>query len=186
MLKKIADTAIVLGVRDYKEFDTLVTLFTKNHGKLLTIARGSRRLKSRKGGHIQSFGIVDVSIDQGEFGSYLVEVRPIATQPNIKGDLKKMAVAFYFIEVVGKVAAEGESNEELFDLLSKYLKLLVLSENLKTLRTQFAKEVLVLSGFRQESQKDVDPDKILEEIFEKKLGTLRVGKRILEVKQEKD
>ena len=48
-LRAYATEGIVLRRDDYGEADRLVTLLTPGHGKLRALAKGARRLTSRKG-----------------------------------------------------------------------------------------------------------------------------------------
>ena len=47
--------AIVLKRRDFGEADRLLTVFTPEHGKLVLLAKGVRKTKSRKAGHVELF-----------------------------------------------------------------------------------------------------------------------------------
>jgi len=47
-MKLYKTDAVILRTRDYREADRLVTLFTRDRGKVQAIARGTRKLKSRK------------------------------------------------------------------------------------------------------------------------------------------
>ena len=47
--------AVVLRHSDWGEADRLLTLFTREMGKLRVVAKGVRKLRSRKAGHLEPF-----------------------------------------------------------------------------------------------------------------------------------
>ena len=47
--------AIVLRRSDFAEADRLLTLFSREYGKIRAIAKGARKPQSRKTGHVELF-----------------------------------------------------------------------------------------------------------------------------------
>ncbi|MEL7643151.1 MAG: DNA repair protein RecO, partial [bacterium] len=47
--------AVVLRHSDWGEADRLLVLFTREKGKIRAIAKGVRRIRSRKAGHLEPF-----------------------------------------------------------------------------------------------------------------------------------
>jgi len=178
-MHQLKSQAFVLKKVNYSETDKIITLLTKNKGKLAFIAKGVRRPKSKKRGHLEIFNLVNFSgsIKDGKLG-YLSEVQTIRSFPVIKTTLGKMSVAYYFMEVVGRVSPQEEVNENLFRLLGRYLTRLEKTNKLKKLRSDFVYELMVLIGFWPEGTEMKNPDKALEEVLERKLNSLRVGKRL--------
>ncbi|HEX5597901.1 MAG TPA: DNA repair protein RecO [Micromonosporaceae bacterium] len=56
------DDAVVLRVQKLGESDRIITLLTRRHGRLRTVARGVRRTTSRFGARLEPFGHVDVQL----------------------------------------------------------------------------------------------------------------------------
>ena len=56
---------IVLRRQDLGEADRLTTVYTLHHGKLRLVAKGVRRLRSRKAGHLEPFTRVALLIARG-------------------------------------------------------------------------------------------------------------------------
>ena len=57
--------AIVLRHADWGEADRLVTLFTREQGKLRAVAKGARKITSRKAGHLEPFTHVKLQLARG-------------------------------------------------------------------------------------------------------------------------
>jgi len=176
---QIKSRAFVLNKINYSETDRIVTLLTKNKGKITFVAKGVRRPKSKKRGHLEIFNLIDFSgsIKNGKMG-YLTEVTTIRSFPKIKTSLGKMALAYYFMEVMGRVSPNDEENYVLFKLIGKYLSKLENTNNLKSLRMEFIRELLVVLGFWPDEKELKDPDGALDEVLERKLSSLRIGKKL--------
>lgn len=59
------DEGIVLRTTKLGEADRIITLFTKHHGKVRSVAKGVRRTKSRFGGRLEPFMHVDLLLNEG-------------------------------------------------------------------------------------------------------------------------
>jgi hypothetical protein len=83
------------------------------------------------------------------------------------------------MEVVGKITHEGEKNGELYDLIISSLTKLKTGVKLKDMRFDFIKNILTIMGYWPIGQELKDPDKVLEEVIERQISSVRVGKRML-------
>lgn len=177
--KSYSSEGIVLARRNYSEADRIVVIYSKNHGKLGLIAKGVRRTKSKKRGSIEVFSHIRFSAARGKSLDILTEAEIITSFPQIRKNLKKVSVAYYFIEVIGRLTHEEEKNEPLFLLLLKYLISLQKEKELKKLRMKFVKDVLVLLGYWPKNKILNNPDDVLEEAAERSINSLGVGKKLL-------
>ena len=81
--------------------------------------------------------------------------------------------------MIGRLTSEGEKNEKLFSLLLKYIHDLRTEVLLKKLRKNFVKEVIVLLGYWPKDKPIKNIDSLLEEITERNINSVRVGKKLL-------
>ena len=137
----------MLARRNYSEADRILVIFSKKYGKISLIAKGVRKLNSRKRGHLEVFSWLKFSAAKGKNLDILTEAEIINTFPKVRDDLKKVAVAYFLMEVVGRVTRENERNEELYSHILATLRALKTSEALKKLRKDFVYQTLVLIGF---------------------------------------
>ncbi len=170
---------VVLSRRNYGEADRILTVYTKHFGKIRLLAKGVRKPKSRKRGHVEIFSLIKFSASKGHGLDLITEAELIESYDGIRKDLKKIAVAYYLCEVLNSTTREEERHEELFNKLLDNLELLVVENNLKTLRQRFVFEVLVGLGFWPKEKALLNPDYVLEEIIERKMHSSRVGKIVL-------
>ena len=121
-MKKYNTQAIVLKNIKYKDSDRIFTLFTKEHGKITAVARGVRKITSRRSGNLDTLNLVTVGIHEGNSGfKNIDEVKTLESFKNIKNDLSKSLKAYYISELVHRSIEEEEENPEIFNLLKKCL-----------------------------------------------------------------
>lgn len=170
---------IILSRKNYSEADRIIVILTKSSGKIKVIAKGVRKLASRKRGSLEVFSLIRFSASKGKNLDILTEVDGIESFSKVRKNIKKVVVAYYLIEVTNRLLREELKSEETFDLLYGYLKKLESANSLRQLRLDYVYDILVQLGFWPKSEKINNPDQLLEEILETKLNTRVVGKRIL-------
>lgn len=177
--KRYSSEGIVLARRNYSEADRILVVYTKHFGKVSLIAKGVRKLKSRKRGAIEIFSQIKFAAARGKNLDIVTEVEIIDSFKNIRDDLKRASVAYFFMEAVGRLTREDEESKALFEFTVNFLSKLKETKNIKNLRHIFIFELLVLLGFWPRNKKLKDPDGVLEDIVEREMSTRRVGKRVL-------
>ncbi len=170
----------VIQRKNYLEADRILTLFTKDFGKITVLARGVRKVTSRKRGGIEVFNKIKISVAKGKGFDILTEVEVVDSPNEIKSDLKRMSVGFYFCEVLQKITRDEEKHLELFSIVEEYFEKLKIESKLKKLRLEFAKEVLISLGFWPEGKEMINPDMVLEGVTERRMSSSRVGKKMLQ------
>lgn len=176
--RSFSDEGIVLTRRNYGEADRIISLYTKSHGRIATLAKGIRKPGSRKRGHLEVFSHVRLQISNGKGLGLITEAEIIDSFNAVRKNLKKVALAYYFMEVIGKMTHEHEPNRELFDLILEFMNRLKSQRKLKILRLDFVLRLLTLLGFWPKDKLLVNPDAKLEETIERQINSLRVGKRL--------
>ena len=58
-------SAVVLRHKDWGEADQLLTLYARELGKVRAVAKGARKVTSRKAGHLQPFTHVTLQLARG-------------------------------------------------------------------------------------------------------------------------
>ncbi|HLF27068.1 MAG TPA: DNA repair protein RecO [Anaerolineae bacterium] len=141
--------AIVLRRSDLGEADRLLTLLTPERGKLRVIAKGARKIASRKSGHVELFNRVNflVARGRGEF-DIISQAETIEPFRALREDLLRSTYAHYAAELLDRFAEEGTPQPELFDLLADALGWLAHSPNLALTARYFELRLLTLTGFQ--------------------------------------
>jgi DNA repair protein RecO (recombination protein O) len=170
---------IVLTRKIFGEADRIISIYSKDRGRISLIAKGVRKPESRKRGHIEVFNLVKFQGAIGHGLDIMLEAEVINDFKNVRKSLKKISLAYYLMEVVGRITHEGESNEELFNLISSSLTKLETTKELKKLRLNFLQEILTLLGYWPKGTAIPDLDEKLEEVIERQIYSERVGKRMI-------
>ena len=114
------DQAIVLRTQKLGEADRIITLFTKEHGRIKAVAKGVRRTKSRFGARLEPASYIDLQLYTGRTFDTITQVVSIENYSDVlSSDYQSWTVACAILE-----AAEHEPALQQFILLSGSLKAL--------------------------------------------------------------
>lgn len=114
--------AVVLHHLDWGEADRLLTLYTLEGGKLRALAKGARRIKSRKAGHLEPFTHVRLQLSKGRDLPMITQAETLQAYLPLREDLIKTATAAYVVELLDRLSYEEEGgNPPLFRLLTETL-----------------------------------------------------------------
>lgn len=140
--------AIVLRVTDYNDRDALLTVLSRNHGKLTIKARGLRRKNSPLVAPCQLLAFGEFTLFEYR-GMYTInEAHSIELFPLLRRDLTKLSLGTYFAQVAEVISQEDLPNPELQALLlnSLYaLSALNLPEG--QIKAAFEMRVACLAGY---------------------------------------
>ncbi len=107
----------VLKRSNYGEADKILTIFTRENGKIKVIAKGIRKIKSRRAPHLELFNTVEIMVHTGSSLNIITEAKTLTTS---EPDLKTTGYLFFISEVLDKLLPENQSHPEAYDLLMKY------------------------------------------------------------------
>jgi len=171
---------VVLARRNFGEADRILVIYTKNFGKVSLLAKGIRRPKSRKRGHVEVFNNIKFQAVAGRGLDIITEAEVIEDFSEVRKSLKKISLAYYLMEVVGRITHEGEEKTEVYNLLLTSLQKLKSAKMLKKLRLDFITDLLIILGYWPVGIPLFSPDEKLEEVTERQIYSERVGKRMIQ------
>ncbi|MBX3246430.1 MAG: DNA repair protein RecO [Myxococcales bacterium] len=141
--------AFVLRAVDYRDHDRIVTLLTREHGRVGVLARGARRSRRRFAGAIEPFQRLRVRWrpTRGSLGA-LDEAVVERSFAGLLSSLPRMEAAGQAVRLVRELAAEDHPEPELFDGLEALFELLALAEGPQVggLELAFRLRALQLAG----------------------------------------
>lgn len=116
-MQSLRTHAVILRRINYGEADRILTLLTRDYGKVALIAKGVRKEKSKLAGGIELMSESDISFikGKGDIGT-LVSTQLSRHFGNIHTDLGRMNVASEFLRRIDKVS-EDETSSEFYDLV---------------------------------------------------------------------
>lgn len=115
---------VVLSTTDFGDANRVVTLFTKEFGKLETNAYGCRRVKSPLSGATQIFNHISAELSHGGKVDTIREAEVLSFYGNLTADIERLAYAAFFFEIVNKMTLPKFPEPYIFDLLIKSLPML--------------------------------------------------------------
>lgn len=177
-MKYLKDVGFVIKRRNVGEADKYVTLFTKNHGKQELLAKGVRKITSRRAGNIEPLNLIKFHAVKGQKNYILAEVELIDAFDTLKKNLKSIAFVFLTSELIYKLCPPGQKNKEVFDLLNNTLGSAVLG-NVDATLFDFETRLVTLLGYwdqRRRFRNEEDVRRFIEGIIERKLETRTVFK----------
>ena len=121
MEKQIKTKGIILRKINFGEADQILTILTKDEGKISALAKGARRLKSKFLGKLELFYNVDLNYFQGRELAHLNEVESFVLLQEENLDLKSRSLLFYMAEATHKLVPEGQECQKIYDLLKEVL-----------------------------------------------------------------
>ena len=108
---------LVLSRINYGESDRILTVLTKDFGKITLIAKGARKEKSRLSGGIELFSLSEISFVEGRGGmGTLVGVKLIKQYSNFFNDLAKIEFGYSCLKLINKYTTE-ETDPEYFHII---------------------------------------------------------------------
>jgi DNA repair protein RecO (recombination protein O) len=140
--------AVVLRHSDYGEADRLLTIFTREQGKLRAIAKGVRKMQSRKAGHLEPYTQVALMLAQGHDLWIVTQAEAIESLQPLREDLTRLSYAGYVVELLDRFTYEEGQNWQLYNLLVETLKRLSAEEDAFIPVRYYEMRLLDLLGFR--------------------------------------
>lgn len=137
---------IVIRTKSFGEADLIVTLFSKNYGKLHLVANGARKVKSKKRGSVQLFTYSKYLIHEGRQLDTITQGEIIESFSHLAEDLDLLMLGSYCCELIDNFLPDKEPSIELFYLLLDSLLLLPFVDREVLLRA-FELKAINLNGY---------------------------------------
>jgi DNA repair protein RecO (recombination protein O) len=142
--------AIVLARMDYGEADRILTVYSRQHGKLRVIAKGARRPLSRLGPHLEYFGRSQLMLAKGRELDVVTGAETIDAHLGIRAELDAFGYASHIVEVLSRLTEDRQENQAVFDLLASSLRLLADGVDPFHVARHYELALLTLLGYRPE------------------------------------
>lgn len=144
--------AIVLKHADFGEADRLLTLYSREHGKLRALAKGARKPGSRKGGHLEPFSRANLLLGTGRDLQIVQQADAVETNAALSQDLVALGYASYVAELMDRFSTDHDENRTLYRLLRDTLARLTLGADMQLAVRYYEVQLLDHLGFRPQLQ----------------------------------
>jgi len=106
---------IILKRRPHRERDKLVTIFTRDYGKLTARAISARKITSKLAGHLEPFICADFHLARSKTIDIVAGSNTIHAHKRLRSQLSHAASAGFFSEVVEQFTHTNHADPELYD-----------------------------------------------------------------------
>lgn len=117
----LKDEGIVLASQNLGEADKILTIFTKNFGKLEVLAKNVKKLESKRASACEILSYNKFAIGKSKLLT-LSETLNLDQFLKIKSNLPKLSLAFLALEVLNLTIPIGVPYPEIFQSLISFLK----------------------------------------------------------------
>lgn len=176
IMRTFSTTGIVIKRKNLGEADKLITLFTKEHGKLVLKANGIKKISSKRAPHLELFNIVKAILHQSSIGYlFLTETSTITTHALLKNDLKTIGLAYHLCELIEGLCPENQPHPTIFSAFCQILSDLALKKRTGEMVHSF--EIFLLSELGYYANQNLQGERasfFIESILERKLKSRQI------------
>lgn len=141
---------IVIRTIDYGESNKIITLLTREFGKIGVMARGAKKPKSRLTSISQLFGHGYFLFYKSTGLATLQQGEIIESFREVRNDLFRASYASYVVELTDKLTEERQPHPALFDLLQKTLHYIDEGIDSEILTRIFEVKMFIVAGIQPE------------------------------------
>ncbi|WP_213818414.1 DNA repair protein RecO [Garciella nitratireducens] len=142
-------SGIVIRQVNFGESNKMVTVLTRDKGKIQAVARGARKTKNSLMPATQLFCYSNFIFYQGKSMIYINQVELREAFYNLRVNLEKLTYASYLLELVNTITQENEKEEKIFLLLAHTLKHMAYSSDINDdlITLAFQIKLIAMSGY---------------------------------------
>ena len=162
--------AIVLKKKNLLGKDTLITLLSEAEGKIVLIAKGIKKITSRRAPHVQTGNLINAVIYSKNDRYYFQESKLISAFGGIKSETAKIDIVYLIFFVLDRLLPELQKEQMVYRLVKKFLVELAKVNKLPKERVSYyLHQILMLLGYHKGAKTWVELIRYIEEIMHEKL-----------------
>lgn len=144
--------ALVLRKTKLGEADLILTLLASDGRQVRGVAKAARKPKSRFGGRVEPYNVLDLLLHTGRTLEVIAEARTVRSFEGLRSDLDRGAHAAVVAGVLDKVSVEGEGDPRVYGLALATLDAMESAEvhDLLALTDAFLAKAMAMLGYRPE------------------------------------
>lgn len=191
-MKIIKTNCIVLKKKEMKEADLLVTLFSKEYGKIMATAYGIRKSKKRNIVSLNPLNEVEITLLQKNNFYVVKDVEIIKNFKNILKSIEKLEISLYVLDSIDKIYYITDENGDFFDKLLEILSFIDILPYMKRgykyyVVLSFLRRIMIEQGIYDIEEISLMMKKEKKENLQKYKEILKIVKNssdILEIQQQ--
>jgi len=144
--------AVILRLWDVGEADRMLSIYSREEGKGRALAKGVRRPRSRRAGHLQPLSHTRLLLAHARSAPIVAQAEAVETFPSLREDVTRYAHAAHVAELVERLVWEGEHYPGLHAALLETLRAVAQEAHPDWPVRHFELRLLHWVGFRPELQ----------------------------------
>jgi DNA repair protein RecO (recombination protein O) len=174
-MRNFTTEGVIIKRRNHNDSDRILTVLTKDRGKIQVRAAGVRKISSRRSSHVELLNRTVLNLYKGPVFIVLTEAQVLQTYPELKSDLLKIGFAYHICELIDGLCPEQQEQKAVFRLLCQTLHELTQGGAPAQIIHDFEIELLILLGYwdREEPNHNLNTQLFIENILERKLKSKR-------------
>jgi len=118
-MKTLKLTGVLLRIKPAGEYDRTIFIFSREYGLSRIIAKGTRKIASRRGFHLDILNAVRMEIEETASGHYLREITTLNAYATLKRNPRHFASACVIASFLLSFLPEGMPQRNLFLMTKK-------------------------------------------------------------------
>ena len=120
-MKTSKTEGIIFKKKDLLERDYLLTIFTQEMGKVRAIAKGVKKITSRRAPHLQTGNLVNFVLSSRNDMFYIQDTVLISGFSELKNNQQKIEVLYAFFFILDRMLPEQQREDEVYNLTKKFI-----------------------------------------------------------------
>lgn len=173
-MQYLKDLGFIIKRTNVGESDRFVTVFTKNNGKIDFMAKGIRKITSRRASKLEPLNLIRFQAVRSSKNFVLADIELVSSYETLRRQLSDISILFLLCELVDRLCPLGQKHDDIFDLIHKTLNRVTREE--EGAMSVFQTKMLSILGFwdgRKEFKDDNDIRQFVESVIERKLKSER-------------
>ncbi|MBI1863404.1 DNA repair protein RecO, partial [Candidatus Microgenomates bacterium] len=121
MQQSLKTNAFVLRKKNLPSQDIFLSLFTEESGKMSLIAKGIKKITSKRQPHIQTGNLIEIIAQKRHDRYYLQDTKLVSAFSKIKSDETKMKHLYLALFLIDRMLPENQQDLQLYANLQEYL-----------------------------------------------------------------
>lgn len=169
----IKDTGYIIRRTNFSEADRFITILTEHHGKIDVLAKGVRKLSSKRAAQLELLNKISFqAVGKVQSGRVvLADTRLIESHTDLKKTLENLKILFTMCELISVLCPAYQKHEEVFALVEKTLSGMETYSHAFSLQS-FQIKLLSVLGYWDPRHAFVDADDVArftETVMERKI-----------------
>ncbi len=156
---------IIIKRNNLNDIDRLLTVYSKDFGKILIKAKSVRKNQSKLKGHLELFLYSHLMIAPGRGFDIVTGAETIENFSRLRNDLSCLTAAYYLSNLTDKLIIGPEKDENVWHLLFSSFRELDKGKEIKNTVSNFEKNILGYLGYGEQKE----PIRFIESLINQKI-----------------